>query len=127
MLLDHLTILWSEPEAGRRFYGLILPLVGFAQVRADIWRQSADGLHLQFRKAADTSRPYERYGAGLNHLGFKAPDIPALDRIEAAVQRAGYESRRNAFPDGTVALFIPDPDGLRLEVAWYPPGVPPVQ
>lgn len=127
MLLDHLTILWSDPEAGRRFYDLILPHLGFEKVREGIWRQSPDGLHLQLRKAKDGTGPYERYGAGLNHFGFKAPDVNTVDRIAAALTEAGYEARRQQFPDGVVALFAPDPDGLRIEVAWYPDGIPPVE
>lgn len=39
---------------------------------------------------------------------------------------AGYEARLQTFGDGVVALFLPDPDGLRIEVSWYPDGVPPV-
>ena len=33
---------------------------------------------------------------------------------------------RSFIGDGIVALFMPDPDGLRVEVSWYPEGVPPV-
>ncbi len=28
--------------------------------------------------------------------------------------------------DGAVALFMKDPDGIRFEVSFYPPGVSPV-
>lgn len=127
MQLDHLTILYSDPAAGRRFYELILPELGFEKVREGIWRQASDGLHLQLRKAQEGTRPYERYGAGLNHFGFRAPDVAAVDRLAALLAEHGYAARRQQFPDGTVALFVPDPDGQRIELAWYPPGVPPVE
>jgi catechol 2,3-dioxygenase-like lactoylglutathione lyase family enzyme len=127
LALDHLTILWRDPGRSRACYDQILPELGFERAGEDIWRQSREGLHIQFRKAKAETRPYERYGAGLNHFGFKAPDVATVDRIAAQLAKGGHEARRQQFPDGTVALFAPDPDGLRLEVAWYPPGVPPVE
>lgn len=35
---------------------------------------------------------------------------------------AGYPSEVQSL-GGARALFLPDPDGLRVEVTWYPPGV----
>lgn len=125
LALDHLTIVSRSEEAGAAFYGLLLPHLGFSRVKPGIWR-SANGLHLQFRAAADGTRDYERYGPGLNHFGFAAPSPDFVEALHKVVTTAGYEARLQTFGDGTVALFIPDPDGLRVEVSWYPEGVPPV-
>jgi catechol 2,3-dioxygenase-like lactoylglutathione lyase family enzyme len=62
----------------------------------------------------------------LNHFGFAAPDAGFVEALKARMDEAGYEARLQRFDDGVVALFIPDPDGLRIEVSWYPPGVDPV-
>lgn len=123
--LDHLTILSRDRAASDAFYGLLLPRLGFTQEKPHIWR-SETGLHFQFARAKDDTRPYERYGAGLNHLGFTAPDPGFVEALAAEMEAAGYVARLQRFDDGTVALFLPDPDGLRVEVSWYPPGVPPV-
>lgn len=123
--LDHLTILSRSPEVASRFYALLLPELGFEPRRPGIWAR-ADGLHLQFLPARDGTRDYERYGPGLNHLGFAAPDEAFVVRLAEMMAAAGYAARLQRFTDGTVALFLPDPDGLRVEVSCYPPGVPPV-
>ena len=125
LALDHLTILSRSPEAAADFYGLVLPQLGFSKVRKGIWRNAA-GLHFQFRAAGEGTSDYERYGPGLNHFGFTAPSPAFVENVHRAVAAAGYEARLQRFPNGTIALFMPDPDGLRVEVSWYPDGVPPV-
>ena len=50
----------------------------------------------------------------------------SVEDLAARLGDAGLVVRLQKFPDGTVAAFIPDPDGLRIEVSWYPEGVPPV-
>lgn len=123
--LDHLTILSRSAEAGAAFYGLVLPRLGFWSEKPGIWRNAA-GLFLQLRQAHDDTRDYERYGPGMNHVGFRAPSPAFVEDLHATMTRAGYEARLQTFGDGVVALFLPDPDGLRIEVSWYPEGVPPV-
>ncbi len=123
--LDHLTILSRDPAASAAWYGVLLPLLGFVPVKDHIWRNAA-GLHLQFGAARPETRPYERYGAGMNHIGFAAPDVAFVEHVAAAMRAAGHEARLQRFDGGTVALFLPDPDGFRVELSWYPPGVPPV-
>ncbi len=123
--LDHLTILSRDAEASAAWYGALLPKLGFERTKPGIWR-NANGLYLQFRSARTETRPYERYGAGLNHLGFTAPDPAFVEALAAYMTDLGHEARLQRFGDGIVALFMPDPDGLRVEVSWYPEGVPPV-
>ena len=123
--LDHLTILSRDFATSAQWYGLVLPRLGFEQVSEKIWRNRS-GLYLQFGAADIAAAPYERYGAGLNHLGFRAPDIAFVEALAAEMTGAGHVARLQRFGDGSVALFLPDPDGLRIEVSWYPPGVPPV-
>lgn len=123
--LDHLTIMSRSFEESAAFYGRLLPMLGFTRHKRGIW-SNPHGLHLQFGEAREETRPYERYGPGLNHLGFNAPSRAHVEQIHAAMAEAGFEGRLQEFPDGTRALFLPDPDGLRVEVSYYPPGIPPV-
>ena len=123
--LDHLTIVSRDAEKAARFYRLVLPLLGFKQKKADIWFND-HGLFLQFRAAEPGTADYGRYAPGLNHFGFKAPDPAMVEAIKQTLDEAGYEARLQRFGDGVVALFVPDPDGLRMEVAYSPPGVDPV-
>lgn len=43
----------------------------------------------------------------LEHLGFAA-----------RMAGAGHEARLQRFNDGTVALFLPDPDGFMVELSF---------
>jgi lactoylglutathione lyase len=123
--LDHLTILSRSPEAAAAFYGFLLPRLGFVQKKPHIWA-SASGLHIQFGKAKEGTGDYGRYAPGLNHFGFAASSAAAVEALAAELEAAGIEARLQRFAPGITALFVPDPDGLRVEISYYPPGVPPV-
>ncbi|MFO6446555.1 VOC family protein [Erythrobacter sp. NE805] len=123
--LDHLTILSRDPGAAAAFYEFLLPRLGFTQKKAHIWANAA-GLHIQFGKAKEGTGDYGRYAPGLNHFGFAAPSPEAVRALAAELEAAGIEARLQTFEPGITALFVPDPDGLRVEFTYYPPGVPPV-
>ena len=123
--LDHLTILSRSPERAAAFYGFLLPRIGFAQKKPGIWANAA-GLHIQFGKAKEGTGEYGRYAPGLNHFGFAAPDRETVLEVHKALLAEDIECRLQELGMGTLALFIPDPDGLRVELAYYPPGVDPV-
>lgn len=123
--IDHLSINARSFDQAHAFYAQVLTELGFEEAKRGIWR-NASGLHVQLREARPASRDYERYGPGLNHMGFTAPSVAFVEDLAARLGEAGLVVRLQKFTDGTVAAFIPDPDGLRIEVSWYPEGVPPV-
>ena len=122
MKLDHVTILVSTLERSMPFYDRLLSLLGFQKLRDHVWTDGA-GLYLQFQQAAAGSQPYERYGAGMNHLGFGAASREQVTELRAAMQAAGFEVPDIQYLGGATALFMKDPDGIRFEVTHYPPGV----
>jgi lactoylglutathione lyase len=122
--LDHLTILWSDVDKSRAFYEHLLPAIGFRRKTPEIWHNDL-GHFFQFRPAAEGTGPYERHGAGVNHLGFRAPSREFVEQLHRHMTSAGYEARLQQL-GGTLALFMPDPDGLRVEVSHYPAGTDPV-
>lgn len=123
--IDHLTIMNRERSAADRHYGILLPLVGFREEKRGIWTDG-EGFYLQLLTAqADTSE-YQRYGAGLNHWGLSMESAEAVAALRDALIDAGIDAQPLQDLDGAVALFLPDPDGLRAEFTWYPPGMPPV-
>lgn len=119
--LDHLTILVGSIQGSRAFYKTLLPLLGFSRTTRENWTNGA-GFFLQFLEAKPGTRPYERYGAGLNHMGFGAPDQRTVEDIRDRMAVAGYPADIQSL-GGAQALFLTDPDGMRVEVTWYPPGV----
>lgn len=123
--LDHLTIASLDREAADRHYAILLPLVGFKKVRDGIWTDG-EGFFLQFTTARQGTRPYERYGAGLNHWGLSMGSSDAVDRLRASLIAAGIDAQPVQALQGAKALFVRDPDGLRAEFTWHPEGMTPV-
>lgn len=120
--LDHLTILVSSMETSRRFHDVLLPMLGFTRTTRENWTDGK-GFFFQFQQARPDTRPYERYAAGLNHLGFGAPDEATVVSIRERLIEAGYDQAEIQDLKGAKALFVKDPDGLRFEITYYPPGV----
>lgn len=121
MKLDHVTLLLSSIERSMPYYEQLLPLLGFAQRRNHVWTDG-HGFYLQFLQAQAETRPYERYGAGMNHLGFEAASPEEVHAIRHAMQQAGFEVPDIQNLRGSIALFMKDPDGIRFEVTYNPPG-----
>jgi len=122
MKIDHLTLLFSSLEKSLAFYETLLPLLGFSRKSEMIWTDG-DGFFFQFGEAKQGTRAYERYGAGMNHLGFGAPSKEFVEQVRGKMKAAGFEVPEIQNLGGAHALFIKDPDGIRFEITWYPPGV----
>ncbi|MEZ4297861.1 MAG: VOC family protein [Polyangiaceae bacterium] len=121
MKIDHLTLLVSSLDRSMPYYETLLPLLGFSRVRDHVWTDG-EGFSFQFLKARPGTSPYERYGAGMNHLGFAARSPEEVRAIREAMQQAGFEVPEIQDLDGAAALFMKDPDGVRFEITYYPPG-----
>ena len=122
MQVDHLTIAVTDWQASDAHYGALLPMLGFHRISDRNW-SDGDGMMLQFIPAKEGTRPYERYGAGLNHLGFAAESVEEVASIRERLQAAGMKVPDIQNFGDAVALFLPDPDGLRFEISYHPPGV----
>jgi lactoylglutathione lyase len=113
--LDHIVLLVSDLPKSLRFYEKLLPMLGFRKT-ADHVFGNADEIYLDIRQADNLDHPYQRYAPGLNHIGFTAQDRDAITQVQDAMKDAGYEVPDvQSFGDG-VALFIKDPDGMRIEL-----------
>lgn len=118
MKLDHIVILVSDLEKSLAFYNELLTMIGFNKARDHAYGNT-DGVHIDIRQAKDLDHEYRRYAPGLNHIGFTALDRDAIVDIQKSMNSAGYEAPPiQSFDDG-VALFLKDPDGMRIEVSVY--------
>jgi catechol 2,3-dioxygenase-like lactoylglutathione lyase family enzyme len=125
MIPDHITLLVQSFDASMPYYDALLPMIGFSKLRDHVWANDG-GFHIQFRRARADTRPYERYGAGMNHIGFAAPSFDAVVAIRDAMERQGFPVPEIQDLDGVRALFMKDPDGIRFEISYCPPGHSPV-
>ncbi len=121
MKIDHITIMAQSLATSMPWYDALLPLLGFRKLRPHVWTDG-DGFHFQFLQAKAGTRPYERYGAGMNHLGFSAASIDAVVAIRDAMEQGGFPVPVIQDLGGVSALFMKDPDGIRFEISHYPPG-----
>ena len=121
MKIDHIMLMVSSFDRSMPYYEHLLPLLGYTKKRNHVW-DSGDGFFFQFLQARPDTSPYERYGAGMNHLGFGASSIEQVLAIRASMQAAGFEVPDIQDLDGAIALFVKDPDGVRFEITYYPPG-----
>ncbi len=122
MKIDHITLSVSSLERSMPYYGKLLPLIGFSKIRDHIWADEERLFFFQFVEAKPGTSPYERYGAGMNHLGFSASSPDQVHAIRRAMQDAGFAAPDIQDLRGAVALFMKDPDGIRFEITYYPPG-----
>lgn len=122
MKIDHVTLLVSCLDRSMPYYERLLPLLGFSRKRNHVWTDG-DGFFLQFLEARSDTPPYERYGVGMNHLGFGASSADQVRAIRRSMEAAGFAVPDIQDHDGAIALFMKDPDGIRFEITYYPPGV----
>jgi len=122
MKIDHVSLMVSSLANSMPYYDYLLPLLGFRKLRSHVW-QDNEGFVLQFREATVGTSPYERLGAGMNHLGFSAPSAQAVHEVRQAMMAGNFTVPEIQIINTSTALFMKDPDGIRFEVTYYPPGV----
>lgn len=121
MMMDHLVLMAGRLEASLAFYEALLPMLGYHKTREHVFvSRSAPAIDL--KQAGDETRSYGRYAPGLNHIGFTAPDLETVERIAGAMRGLGFEVPQIQSLGGDRALFLPDPDGLRIEITAYGTG-----
>jgi glyoxylase I family protein len=138
--VDHLDLVVSDLEASLEFYGGLLGPLGYTR-RAEIEGErgervvyigTQDGpqasVSLRERQSRARETPYDRYDLGIHHLAFAAPSREAVDDRAAWAREAGAEIESGpeeyAYTEGYYALFLQDPDGLKLEIVHRPDGGP---
>lgn len=121
LTIDHVTLLVASLEASMPYYDALLRLLGFSKRRDHVWTDGR-GFFFQFMQAHDGMPPYQRYGIGMNHLGFAAPDVETVHRVRDGMAAAGFPVPDIQRLGAATALFMKDPDGIRFEITNYPPG-----
>lgn len=104
-------------ERSLPWYSAMLGAIGFEKTRDHVWWNGTVAIDL--KQAATDTRDYERYGPGLNHLGFTAPDRGAFDAVRAEMEAKGFDVPEAQQFDTELATFFKDPDGMRVEVTLY--------
>lgn len=114
---DHLVLMASDLGRSVAFYETVLPPLGFKLSREWVW-VTDDGLAIDLKQAED-DRPYARRGPGLNHFSFSAPSPQIFEGILQRYAAQGVTLPKVQDFGDALSVFLPDPDGLRLELTWY--------
>jgi glyoxylase I family protein len=134
-LVDHLDLVVSSIERSLPFYrGLLAPLGWVVVAKQEGERGETihylggpdwhGSLGLRERPAAAGQRPVDRYALGMHHVAFGAPSRAAVDEAarwlrDQDVEIEGGPGERPYTP-GYYAVFLYDPDGIKLEVVHRP-------
>ena len=86
------------------------------------------GVEVRPARAESRDRKYDRYEPGPHHLAFHAESDAVVDRVHEAVLGVGATvldpptdySGQAGYTDGYYAVFVADPDNVKLEVCHVP-------
>jgi catechol 2,3-dioxygenase-like lactoylglutathione lyase family enzyme len=132
-MLGHIGINVPDLDAARRYYGAVMPLVGFDSF-LDVddefaYRPTAGkpGTYLFFYPSAEQSA-YSRHQTGLQHLAFMVRTRSAVTAVYSAVVELSTQFGGRVLHDPQVfpqypqpyfATFWLDPWGLMLEAVCH--------
>lgn len=114
--LDHCSVIITDVERSRRFYGELLGLREINKPRTFdfvvLWYDLGDDtLHLLLKDKPDTRSP--------RHFALRVQDVGAA---RAYFQAKGVEVDETTLIPGADRFFIYDPDGNRIEIIqWLRP------
>lgn len=133
--IDHLDLVVTSLERSIVFYRGLLEPLGYVHVgeiegeRGErvvyLSRHGGGGsVSLRERQSSAHPVPYDRYALGIHHIAFAASSRDRVDERAAWVREQGAEiesgPREYGYTPGYYALFLHDPDGLKLEIVHRP-------
>lgn len=123
----HLTLAVSNLEKSRIFYKSLFSKLKFKQIRdgeRSVAWATREGFGIWIRQAKYAKPRYKYFASGLQHLCVKAKTRKTVDEIYKLVsaKKIFVFDKPKAYPEYTpqyYAVFFADPDGIKIEVAYY--------
>lgn len=129
-VVHHIDLTVRDLEASAPFYEALLGFLGYERVKKEpdihVWdlldgKRFLGGVAL---RSAKSSREHDRYSVGLHHLAFHAADRADVDRAHELMKASGAiildaPAEYPKYGPGYYAVFMADPDGLKLEVVHF--------
>jgi glyoxylase I family protein len=136
--IDHLDLVVSDLERSLTFYRGLLGPLGYtrdSQIAGERGERviyigteggSQASVSLRERHSHERATPYDRYDLGIHHLAFGVASRELVDDRARWAREQGAEIESGPqdydYTDGYYAVFLHDPDGLKLEVVYRPGG-----
>jgi glyoxylase I family protein len=133
--IDHVDLVVSSLERSVPFYEALLRPLGYVDSGEIVGEQgervvyidrhdSDGGVGLRERRSADGPARADRYAIGLHHLAFSALSRKVVDRVATVAGELGAEIESGPeeydYTPGYYAVFVHDPDGIKLEFVHRP-------
>lgn len=125
--LHHITLVTSNQELNKRFYTDIL---GLRRVKYTVNQDDPFHRHLFYADAKGTTGsaitffewpelPNGLIGLGSpHHLAYSVSNYDAIPKWKAWLSRQGVSVAGPFSRDGTISLYLRDPDGVNIEIAY---------
>ena len=129
-LPNHLDLTASDLERSIGFYDLLLGRLGYVRdqtyagdVPAWSWRGHGPAFSIGLHRAG-SAQAHDRRAPGFHHLAFHVGSRAEVDALHLHLRAAGVRildaPAEYDYTPGYYALFIADPDGLKLELVHEP-------
>jgi len=134
-IVHHIDLTVRDLAVSAPFYDVLLSFLGYRRVKQEpalhVWDLAPDGsrdgrlIAGVALRAARSDRPHDRTTAGLHHLAFRAADRADVAAAHALMKEKGAvildpPADYPQYGAGYHAVFLADPDGLKLEVVYFP-------
>ena len=126
--IDHIYFTVRDLKRSESFYDRLMPALGFRKNEFALRGER----HVQYynrhfglvlRPAHSGTPAHDPYAPGLHHLCLRVEGRTEIDAIADRLRNLGIEAESpRLYPDYApdyYALFLQDPDGLRLEITNY--------
>jgi catechol 2,3-dioxygenase-like lactoylglutathione lyase family enzyme len=125
--IDHIYIAVSELTRSEKFYDRVFLNLGFRKNQFPIGGDP----HIQYYnrhfgyvlRPSKTQQPHDPYAPGLHHFCLRVDSVEDVHAAAKVLRDVGVEvSEPSLYPQYApdyVAIFLTDPDGLRLEITNY--------
>jgi glyoxylase I family protein len=132
--VEHIDLAIGSLETSLPFYRGLLGPLGWRWVH-EVEGERGETIHYVLRRngsgtiglrerQSEPAGAYDRYSVGLHHIAIDAGSRRAVDRAAAWAKENGVEiesgPQEYAYSPGYYALFLHDPDGIKLELLSRP-------
>lgn len=123
----HIKIAVSNSAKSKKFYKKLFEFLSYkkiAEKEDSIAYCSCEGFGIWIKQAKQLKPAYQFFAPGLHHLCFKAKNKKQVDELYNFLIKNKikiFDSPEH-YPEYTpeyYAVFFADPDGIKLELAWY--------
>jgi len=125
--LGHIKILVANVKGSKEFYKKIFNKLEWKNIKEEDFGASwvsPEGFGFSIKEAEHKEHEYKFGSPGIHHFCFKAKSKGKVDEFYELLLKEGVEicDAPAAYPEYTedyYAVFFFDPDGIKLELAYY--------